>query len=87
MGLNKLVQQFVEQLNDLNHYFLCFLEESPSILWHEAMVDTKIYIFEMSFEESVSYFKHSENLDKIKRTNGSSPASLPVDNKNLLPVV
>jgi hypothetical protein len=26
--------------------------------WHEAMVNTNIEIFDMSHEESVSYFKH-----------------------------
>jgi hypothetical protein len=26
--------------------------------WHEAMVNASIDIFEMSYEESVSYFKH-----------------------------
>jgi hypothetical protein len=49
--------------------------------WHEAMVNAKIDIFEMSYEESVSYFKHLENLEKIKRTNGPNPSSLPVDNE------
>jgi hypothetical protein len=29
----------------------------------------------------VSYFKHLENLEKIRRTNGPNPSSLPVDNK------
>jgi hypothetical protein len=32
-------------------------------------------------EESVSYFKRLENLEKIRRTNGPNPFSLPVDNK------
>jgi hypothetical protein len=50
--------------------------------WHEAMVNAKIDIFEMTYEESVSYFKHLENLEKIRRTNGPNPSSLPVDNKN-----
>jgi hypothetical protein len=49
--------------------------------WHEAMVNANIDIFEMSYEESVSYFKRSENLEKIRRTNGPNPSSLPVDNK------
>ena len=35
----------------------------------------------MSYEESLSYFKHLENLDKIGRTKGPAP-TLPVDNKN-----
>jgi hypothetical protein len=29
----------------------------------------------------MSYFKYLENLEKIKRTNGPNPSSLPVDNK------
>jgi hypothetical protein len=49
--------------------------------WHEAMFNANIDIFEMSYEESVSYFKHLENLEKIKHTNGPNPSSIPVDNK------
>jgi hypothetical protein len=49
--------------------------------WHEAMVNTNIDIFEMSYEESVSYFKLLENFENIRRTNGPNPSSLPVDNK------
>jgi hypothetical protein len=49
--------------------------------WHEAMVNANINIFEMSYEESVSYIKRLENLEKIKHTNGPNPSSLPVDNK------
>jgi hypothetical protein len=49
--------------------------------WNEGMVNANIDIFEMSYEESVSYFKRLENLEKIRRTNGSNPSSLPVDNK------
>jgi hypothetical protein len=99
MGLNTSVQQFVERLNDLNHYLLYFPEENPKQLdqdeiieildqakdrdpeWHEAMVNANIDIFEMSYEGSVSYFKRLENLEKIRRTNGPNPSSLPVDNK------
>jgi hypothetical protein len=54
--------------------------------WLEAMVDTNIKIFEMSYEESVSYFKHLENLENIRRTNGHNPSSLPVDNKKRVSV-
>jgi hypothetical protein len=57
---------------------------------HEAMVNANIDIFEMYYEESDSYFKQLENLEKIRCTNGLNPASIPVDNKNmyicLLPV-
>jgi hypothetical protein len=45
-------------------------------------VNANIDIFEMSYEESVSYFKRLENLDKISRTNSPNPSSLPVDNKS-----
>jgi hypothetical protein len=49
---------------------------------HEAMVNANIDIFEMSYdEESVSDFKRLENLEKIRRTNGPNPSSLPVHNK------
>jgi hypothetical protein len=49
--------------------------------WHEATVNANIDVFEMSYEESVSYFKRLENLEKIRHTNGHNPPSLPVDNK------
>jgi hypothetical protein len=45
------------------------------------MVNANIDIFEMTYEESVSYFKRLENLEKIRRTNGPNPSLLPVDNK------
>jgi hypothetical protein len=35
----------------------------------------------MSHEESASYFKRLETLEKIRRTNGPNPASLPIYNK------
>jgi hypothetical protein len=54
--------------------------------WHEAMVNANIDIFEMSHEESVSYFKRLENLEKIRRTNSPNPSSLPVDNKKVASV-
>jgi hypothetical protein len=49
--------------------------------WHEAMINANIDIFEMSYEESVSYFKLLENFENIRRINGPNPSSLPVDNK------
>jgi hypothetical protein len=49
--------------------------------WHEVMVNANIDIFEMTYEESVSYFKGLENLEKNRHTNGPKPFSLPVDNK------
>jgi hypothetical protein len=97
MGLNTSVQKFVERLNYLNSYLLYFPEECPKQLdqdeiieildqdkaleWHEAMVNANIDIFERTYEESVSFFKRLENLEKIRRTNGPNSSSLPVDNK------
>jgi hypothetical protein len=52
--------------------------------WHEAMVNANIDILEMFYEESVSYFKRLENLEKIRRTNCPNLSSLPVDNMILL---
>jgi hypothetical protein len=49
--------------------------------WYEAMVNANIDIFEISYEESVSYFKRLEKLEKIRCTNGPNPSSLPGDNK------
>jgi hypothetical protein len=51
--------------------------------WHEAMMNANIDVFEMPYEESVSYFMRLENLEKIRRTNGPNPSSLPVDNKKV----
>jgi hypothetical protein len=51
------------------------------------MVNANIDIFEMSYEESVSYFKRLENLEKIKNINGPNPASLPVDNKKGVSII
>jgi hypothetical protein len=51
-----------------------------------VMVNANIDIFEMSYEQSLSYFKRLENLEKIKRTNGPNPSSLPVDNKKSVSV-
>jgi hypothetical protein len=45
------------------------------------MVNANIEIFEVFYEESVSYFKRLENLEKIRRTNGPNRSSLSVDNK------
>jgi hypothetical protein len=50
------------------------------------MVNANIDIFEMTYEESVSYFKSLENLEKIRRINGPNPSSLPVDNKKRVSV-
>jgi hypothetical protein len=94
MGLNKSVQQFIERFNGLNCYLLYFPEENPKQLDQDEIIEIldqakapKCYeamvlkIFEMSYEESVSYFRRLENFEKIKRTNGPNPSSLPVDSK------
>jgi hypothetical protein len=99
IGLNTSIQKLVERLNDLIRYVLYFPEENPKQLdqdeiikmldqakapeWHEAMVNANIYIFEMLYEVSVSYFKRLENLEKIRCTNGPNPSSLPVYNKKM----
>jgi hypothetical protein len=40
----------------------------------------------VSYEESLSYCKRLENLEKIRRTNGPNPSSLPVDNQKRISV-
>jgi hypothetical protein len=45
------------------------------------MVSANIDIFEMSYEESVTYFKQLEKLEKIRRKNSPNPSSLPVVDK------
>jgi hypothetical protein len=61
------------------------LDQAKAPEWHEAVVSANIDIFEMNYEEAVSYFICLENLEKIRRTNGPATA-LGVDNKTLLPV-
>jgi hypothetical protein len=63
----------------MEYSFSFILCKAPE--WYEAMVNANIDIFEMSYEESVSYFKHVENLEKFKHTNCPNPSSLAVDNK------
>jgi hypothetical protein len=60
------------------------LNQAKAPEWHEAMVHAKIDIFEMNHEESVSYFKQLENLEKIRRNNSPNPSSIPVDNKKYI---
>jgi hypothetical protein len=45
------------------------------------MVNANIDNFEISYEESVSDYKHLENLEEIRRTNGPIPSSLLLDMK------
>jgi hypothetical protein len=54
--------------------------------WHEAMVNENIDIFEMTYEESLSYCKLLENLEMIRHTNSPNPSSLPVNNKKQVSV-
>jgi hypothetical protein len=96
MGPNVCVAQFVERLNEMNRYLLYFPEEFPTQLdqdeiieilyqskspeWHAAMISVNIDIFKMNYEETISYFKRLENLEKIRLTNGPAP-NTTVDNK------
>jgi hypothetical protein len=50
------------------------------------MVFASIDIFGMTYEESVSYCKLLENLEKIRRTNGPNPLSPPVDNSKRISI-
>jgi hypothetical protein len=50
------------------------------------MVNANIDIFELSYDESVFYFKRLENLKKIKHNNSPNPTSLPLDNKKRVSV-
>jgi hypothetical protein len=100
MGPNITVQQFVERLNELNHYLLFFPEECSTPLtqdeiieildqakppnWHEAMVSANIDIFKMDCKLAISYFIRLEKLDKIGRT---TALTIAVDNNTPLPVV
>jgi hypothetical protein len=52
--------------------------------WYEAMVNANIYTFEMSYEESVSYFKHLENFEKIRYTNVPGLDKLTVENEKIV---
>jgi hypothetical protein len=72
-GLNTSVQKNLERLNDINRYILYIPEEIPKQLeqnetieildqvkvpeWREAVFNANIENFEISYDESVSYFK------------------------------
>jgi hypothetical protein len=101
MGPSVSVQQVVERLNEMNRYLLYIpkefpmqldqdeiigiLDQSKSPEWHEAMILANIDIFEMNYEETISYFKRLENLEKIRLTNGPAPNITTVDNKKSVP--
>jgi hypothetical protein len=57
------------------------LAKAWDLEWNEAIVNANIDIFEISCERSAPYFKHLENLEKLRHINGANPSSLPVDNK------
>jgi hypothetical protein len=48
------------------------------------MVNANIESFEMSYEESVSYFKRLNNSEKFRRNNGEGPTTVPVHNKKII---
>jgi hypothetical protein len=89
--LQKFVEK--QRVHDLNPYqlyfpekdfkqldqdeFIAILDQAKATEWYEAMVNANIEIFEMSHEESISYFNCLENLEKIRHTNGPNPSSLP----------
>jgi hypothetical protein len=50
------------------------------------MVDAKIDIFEMSYQEHVAYLKNLENLEKMRRTNGPGPNTIPIGSKKRVSV-
>jgi hypothetical protein len=54
--------------------------------WHEAKINANIENFEMSYEESVSYFKRLKKLEKIRRTNRLNASLLPIDIKKRVSV-
>jgi hypothetical protein len=45
------------------------------------MANNNIDIFKMTYKESASYFKHLENLEKIRHTNSPSISSLALSNE------
>jgi hypothetical protein len=51
--------------------------------WHETIVNANIHMLEMSHDESVSYFKRMEILEKIKLTNRPDLTTLTVDNEHM----
>jgi hypothetical protein len=74
MDNNTSLQQFVESSNELNRYLFYFPEEYPrkldqdeiiEILDHVKAISTNAIavIFEMSYEELISYIKLLENLE------------------------
>jgi hypothetical protein len=98
MGLDTSIQEYVESLNDLSYYRLHeiieIFEQAKAPDWYEAMLHTNLDIFEITCEESVSYFKSLENLEKTRRTNGPCPVSIIlfqyqqiIRKQGLLPVV
>jgi hypothetical protein len=94
-SLRKFVKSLIELICYLLYFFeenLKHLDQDEMIEildqakatdpeWHEAKVNVKIDIFEISHEESASYLERLENLEKIRCTNGPNPSSIPIDNR------
>jgi hypothetical protein len=71
-----------EDLKQLDQFeIIKNLDQANAPEWHEAIFKANIDIFEMSCEESISYFKRLENLEKIRRTKHPNHSSQPVHNK------
>jgi hypothetical protein len=64
--------EIIEILNQANARF-------PEL--HEVMVEANTNTFEMSNQESVSYFTHLVNLEKIRHTISTDLAKLLIGNK------
>jgi hypothetical protein len=70
----------------IDYDFRCSTSLDMSTVSISYMVNANIDIFEISYDESVSYFKCLENLETIRRNNGPNHSSLPVDNKKTVSV-
>jgi hypothetical protein len=72
LGLNYLLYFPEENSKQLDQAKIIeILDQAKALEWHTtAMANANIDIFEMTYEESASYFKHLENLEKIRLTNG-----------------
>jgi hypothetical protein len=55
------------------------LDQTKAPECNEAMVTANIEIFELSYEESVSYFVHLDNLEENRCTNGLGTVIIPLE--------
>jgi hypothetical protein len=78
-----LPEEHPKQFNQKDIIEISDQDKAVSLEWNESMFNINIHIFEMFYEESAAYFKYLENLEKIRRTNGPGPATLPVNDKNM----